>query len=82
MKSFTIPTTQAEMNDMLFSDFEGIRNDGREFIGMVEKVVKTVRGTLVTISFSQGEDGEYNKGYKSVYLEECKDWGVAYPEWR
>lgn len=74
--------TNEEMNRMLFCDFEGIRKDGREFRGTVEKVVKTVRGTLITISYTTGEDGEYSKNYKSLYLEECKDWGIEEPSWR
>ena len=59
-------------DDMLYTDFSGIRNDGREFSGTVVKVVKTVRGTLVTLM----QYGETGKEYKNVYLEECRDWGV------
>ena len=57
-------------------DFEAVRKDGREFVGQVEKVVETGRGTLVTIM----NWGETSKEYKNIYLEEC-DFTVSQPHW-
>ena len=59
-------------DDILYTYFSGTRNDGREFAGTVVKVVTTVRGTLLTLM----QYGETGKEYKSVYLEDCRDWGV------
>lgn len=57
-------------------EFEGVRKDGREFIGEIVKIVETKRGTLVTLMVRTHEE----KIYKSVYLEEC-DFSVEQPVW-
>lgn len=57
-------------------EFEGVRKDGKEFIGEIVKIVETNRGTLVTLMTY----GETSKEYRNVYLEEC-DFSVSQPSW-
>jgi len=47
-----------------------VRNDGREFMGMMFNIRSTSRGTLVTVC-DASEDG---LRYRNVYREECKQW--------
>jgi hypothetical protein len=47
-----------------------VRNDGREFMGMMYNIRSTSRGTLVTVC-DANEDG---LRYRNVYREECKQW--------
>ena len=50
-----------------------MRNDGREFIGMIHDIRSYNRGTLVTVC-DANEDG---LRYRNVYREECKIWEMA-----
>jgi hypothetical protein len=49
------------------------RNDGREFLGMIDKVRSYPKGTLVTVC--HGGEGSYFE-YRNVYLEDCSEWKV------
>lgn len=60
-----------------FYEFEGVRNDGKEFVGEIAKIIETKRGTLVTLMTW----GETSKEYRNVYLEECRDFSVSQPSW-
>ena len=50
-----------------------MRNDGREFMGMMFNIRSTSRGTLVTVC-DANEDG---LRYRNVYREECKQWEMV-----
>ena len=54
-------------------DFEGVRKDGREFVGEIVKIIQTNNGTLVTVKQNTNDGAEY----KNIYLEECRDWSAA-----
>lgn len=45
-----------------------VRNDGRSFKGMIEKVRETSKGTMVVIFEGWSNGG---KDYATVYLENC-----------
>lgn len=45
-----------------------VRNDGRTFKGMIEKVRETSKGTMVVIFEGWSNGG---KDYATVYLENC-----------
>jgi hypothetical protein len=45
-----------------------VRNDGRTFKGMIEKVRETAKGTMVVIFEGWSNGG---KDYATVYLENC-----------
>jgi hypothetical protein len=45
-----------------------VRNDGRTFKGMIEKVRETSKGTMVVIFEGWSNGG---KDYSTVYLEAC-----------
>ena len=50
------------------------RNDGHEFVGLIESVRALAKGTLVVVV---NWDSEWErKKYESFYLENCSDWTV------
>ena len=59
--------------------FRGIKHDGREYEGEIVKVGAYARGTLVTIRWYTVEDNgtifpDQYPNYRSVYLEDCREW--------
>ena len=47
-----------------------VRNDGREFMGIMFNIRSTSRGTLLTVC----DANEEGLRYRNVYREECKQW--------
>lgn len=70
-------------------DFHCTKNNGKEYSGYITKVAAYARGTLVTITFAvddgycdfwSGEERDvYRNEYRSIYLEDCKEWHTEQP---
>lgn len=48
--------------------FSGFRNDGRYFVGLVDSVRETAKGTLVVLHSVESSDDGVKPVYKSLYL--------------
>lgn len=69
--------------------FHCTKHNGKEYSGYIRKVAAYDRGTLVTITFAV-DDGcydalrreelqGYRNEYRSIYLEDCKEWHTEQP---
>lgn len=64
--------------------FDCEKDNGNKYSGQIVKIIANDKGTLVTILFEKEgyyTDSEYGytPQYRSIYLDDCKEWYTSDP---